>query len=82
MLVKLLLCWQDATGFTPLMRLLQRGAWADASELLGRGDCNINAQVDSNLLSDSTTGCPPCAQHSTHGTALSIYACKLPHSAE
>eukprot|EP00878_Enallax_costatus_P044984 GHUV01053803.1.p1 GENE.GHUV01053803.1~~GHUV01053803.1.p1 ORF type:complete len:376 (+),score=151.19 GHUV01053803.1:162-1289(+) len=26
------------------MRLLQRGAWNDAKDLLSRGDCNVNAQ--------------------------------------
>jgi ankyrin repeat protein len=43
--LKMLCCLQDAAGFTALMRLLQRGMWADARQLLAKGDCNLNAQV-------------------------------------
>lgn len=33
-----------ASSFTPLMELLQQGLWADAKQLLSRGDCNVNAR--------------------------------------
>uniref|UniRef100_A0A383VC11 Uncharacterized protein n=1 Tax=Tetradesmus obliquus TaxID=3088 RepID=A0A383VC11_TETOB len=36
---------QDAAGFTALMRLLQRGMWSDARQLLAAGDCSLNAQA-------------------------------------
>lgn len=36
---------QDCDGFTPLMRLVQRGCAAEAQLLLEAGDCNINAQA-------------------------------------
>eukprot|EP00879_Flechtneria_rotunda_P006099 GHRR01006412.1.p1 GENE.GHRR01006412.1~~GHRR01006412.1.p1 ORF type:complete len:608 (+),score=207.09 GHRR01006412.1:162-1985(+) len=35
---------QDSAGFTPLMRLLQRGLWSEAKQLLDKGDCNVNAR--------------------------------------
>ncbi|WIA15048.1 hypothetical protein OEZ85_001748 [Tetradesmus obliquus] len=35
----------DAAGFTALMRLLQRGMWSDARQLLAAGDCSLNAQA-------------------------------------
>jgi hypothetical protein len=38
---------QDSEGFTPLMRLVQRGHRAEAEMLLARGDCNIHAQAAS-----------------------------------
>lgn len=43
-------CLQDAAGFTALMRLLQRGMWSDARQLLAAGDCSLNAQVRAVLL--------------------------------
>jgi hypothetical protein len=36
---------QDSEGFTPLMRLVQRGHRAEAEMLLACDDCNIHAQA-------------------------------------
>jgi hypothetical protein len=45
------------------MRLLQRGCWADARQLLVKGDCNINAQVRGELFfeSEESAGCTSVA---------------------
>jgi hypothetical protein len=38
---------QDCEGFTPLMRLVQRGLADEAQSLVAAGDCNFNAQAAS-----------------------------------
>ena len=36
---------QDAGGLTALMQLVQAGSTKEAAELLGKGDCNVEAKV-------------------------------------